>query len=78
MDGVVTLHETIHEIHRKKKNGIILKLDFEKAYDKVFLLPGAPGYNKYVGRVNHSGVVPHLVDGGLSILQKLKNMDWKE
>ena len=35
MDGVVTLHETIHEMHRKKKNGIILKLDFEKAYDKV-------------------------------------------
>ncbi|KAL5667512.1 hypothetical protein ACJX0J_019733, partial [Zea mays] len=57
MDGVVTLHETIHEMHRKKKNGIILKLDFEKAYDKVFLLPGAPGYNKqgdpvYVGCIS--------------------------
>jgi hypothetical protein len=29
------LHETIHELHRKKMNGVILKLDFEKAYDKV-------------------------------------------
>jgi hypothetical protein len=35
MEGVVMLHETIHEIHRKKMSGVILKLDFEKAYDKV-------------------------------------------
>jgi hypothetical protein len=35
MKGVVMLHETIHELHRKKMNGVILKLDFEKAYDKV-------------------------------------------
>jgi hypothetical protein len=35
LDGVVTLHETIHELHSKKLNGVILKLDFEKAYDKV-------------------------------------------
>jgi hypothetical protein len=33
--GVVILHEVTHEMHRKKKNGVILKLDFEKAYDKV-------------------------------------------
>jgi hypothetical protein len=35
MEGVVILHETIHELHMKKMNGVILKLDFEKAYDKV-------------------------------------------
>jgi hypothetical protein len=35
MEGVVMLHETIHELHRKKMNEIIIKLDFEKAYDKV-------------------------------------------
>jgi hypothetical protein len=35
MEGVVTLHETIHELHRKKQDGVILKLDFEKAYDKL-------------------------------------------
>lgn len=35
MEGVVVLHETIHELHRKKQNGVILKIDFEKAYDKV-------------------------------------------
>jgi hypothetical protein len=32
---VVILHEATHEMHRKKKSGVILKLDFEKAYDKV-------------------------------------------
>ena len=31
----MVLHETIHEMHRKKLGGVILKLDFEKAYDKV-------------------------------------------
>lgn len=31
MEGVVILHETIHEMHRKKKNGVVIKLDFEKA-----------------------------------------------
>jgi hypothetical protein len=35
MEGVIILHETIHEIHRKKLNGVILKIDFEKAYNKV-------------------------------------------
>jgi hypothetical protein len=35
LDGVVILHEAVHELHTKKLNGVILKLDFEKAYDKV-------------------------------------------
>jgi hypothetical protein len=35
MEGVIILHETIHELHKKKKSGVILKIDFEKAYDKV-------------------------------------------
>lgn len=25
----------IHEMHRKKKSGVIFKIDFEKAYDKI-------------------------------------------
>ena len=32
---VAILHETVHEMHRKKLNGVVLKIDFEKAYDKV-------------------------------------------
>jgi hypothetical protein len=35
MEGVVVLHETIHELHTKKQYGVIFKIDFEKAYDKV-------------------------------------------
>jgi hypothetical protein len=35
MEGVVILHETIHEMHQKNQSGVILKIDFEKAYDKV-------------------------------------------
>ena len=35
MEEVVILHETIHELHTKKRDGVILKIDFEKAYDKV-------------------------------------------
>ena len=35
MEGAVILRETIHELHSKKQDGIIFKIDFEKAYDKV-------------------------------------------
>lgn len=35
MSGILTLHEILHETKVKKEVGIILKLDFEKAYDKV-------------------------------------------
>jgi hypothetical protein len=35
MDGVMSLHEILHEAKRKKQQGVVLKLDFEKAYDKV-------------------------------------------
>jgi hypothetical protein len=131
LDGVVTLHETVHELHSKKLNGVLLKLDFEKAYDKVkwsflqqtlrmkgfsaewralinsFVSGGSVAIkvNDDVGRYFQTlkglrqgdplspmlfnivadmlaimierakndglieGVIPHLVDGGLSILQ---------
>jgi hypothetical protein len=35
LDGVVILHEMVHEMHQKILNGVIFKVDFEKAYDKV-------------------------------------------
>jgi hypothetical protein len=35
MEGVIVLHEMIHEMHRKKQDGLLLKIDFEKAYDKI-------------------------------------------
>jgi hypothetical protein len=35
LEGVVILHKTLYELYRRKEKGIIIKLDFEKAYDKV-------------------------------------------
>jgi hypothetical protein len=35
MEGAVILHGTLHELHSKKQDGIIFKIDFEKAYDNV-------------------------------------------
>jgi hypothetical protein len=35
LKGVVIQHETIHELHREKMDGVLLNIDFEKAYDKV-------------------------------------------
>jgi hypothetical protein len=35
LEGVVVLHDTLHEIRKMKKRGVIMKLDFEKEYDKV-------------------------------------------
>jgi hypothetical protein len=35
LDEVVTLHETFHELRRKNMKGVILKIDFKKAYGKV-------------------------------------------
>lgn len=31
----MTLHEVVHHVHVKIQVGIVLKLDFEKAYEKV-------------------------------------------
>ena len=35
MDGIMALHEILHDTRIKKKDGLVLKLYFEKAYDKL-------------------------------------------
>lgn len=35
LESVVAAHEIIHEIARNNQKGVILKLDYEKAYDKI-------------------------------------------
>lgn len=35
LESIVTAHEAIHEVHKSAKSGVVLKLDYEKAYDRV-------------------------------------------
>ena len=35
LESVVAAHEIIHEVHRSKDSEVILKLDYENAYDRV-------------------------------------------
>jgi hypothetical protein len=35
LEGVVNLHEVLHSLSRDKGNGMIFKIYFEKAYDRV-------------------------------------------
>jgi hypothetical protein len=35
LEGVVILHEVLHEFRRSGKKGVLFKINFEKAYDKV-------------------------------------------
>ena len=37
LESVVTAHEVIHDVHVRKERGLVLKIDYEKAYDKVNL-----------------------------------------
>jgi hypothetical protein len=37
LESVVTAHEIIHEVHSKKDQGLVFKIDYEKAYDRVNL-----------------------------------------
>jgi hypothetical protein len=60
------LHETIHELHSKKMDGVLFKIDFEKAYNKVkwsFLQQSlrmkgfATGWCKLIESFMHGGSV---------------------
>jgi hypothetical protein len=35
LEGVLVLHEVIHELKRTKGKGLTMKIDFENVYDKV-------------------------------------------
>ena len=37
LESVVTTHEVLHPVHSAKEEGPVLKLDYEKAFDKVNL-----------------------------------------
>ena len=74
LDGVVILHETVHELHRKKANGVILEIDFEKTYDKVKLF-----FLQQTLRMNffwRNGVLSHIISLLVVVLLLKSTMIW--
>jgi hypothetical protein len=37
LESVVTVHKVLHSVHSSQEPGIVLRLDYEKAFDKVNL-----------------------------------------
>jgi len=35
LESVVVAHEIVHSLNKSKENGVVLKLDYEKAYERV-------------------------------------------
>ena len=35
LEGVCVLHEVMNDVHTHKKSGVLFKIDFEKAFDKI-------------------------------------------
>jgi hypothetical protein len=35
LESVLAAHEVINDVHSKKHSGLVLKLDYEKAYDRI-------------------------------------------
>jgi hypothetical protein len=35
LESAVIAHEVVHSLHKSKESGVIIKLDYEKAYDRV-------------------------------------------
>jgi hypothetical protein len=72
MSGVLALHEILHETQIRKECGVIFKIDFEKAYDKVnwdllFTCLKARGFNE-----TWCGWIKQVVQGG-TVSVKINN-----
>lgn len=66
LESVVTAHEVLHSVHSSNESGLILKLDYEKAFDKVNLdflgdllsLRGfGPQWRSWIHQITHCGSV---------------------
>jgi hypothetical protein len=74
MDGVCSLYEILHEAKIKKQQGVVFKIDFEKAYDKViweflFVCMQKCGFSLLV-----CGWIKKLVTGGTFCVKINSNM----
>jgi hypothetical protein len=80
---VVFLYEIVHEIHRKKIDGVLFKIHFEKAYDKVrwYFLQQAlrmkgfpPKRCEWVARFFQDGNVGIRVNDNIGFFQTFKEL----
>jgi hypothetical protein len=71
IESVVTAHEIIHSVHQSEEPGVVLKLDYEKAYDKVswnFLLDvltkrgSGQKWLAWMEKIVHNGSVGGIAD----------------
>lgn len=69
---MVLAHEVVHSVHSKKEKGVILKLDYEKAYDRVcwdfiFEVLQFRGFNptwiKWIDKIVRNGFVGVRLNG---------------
>jgi len=70
---VVIAHELVHSVHKSGEPGCVIKLDYEKAYDRVnwdFLFKilesrsFSPCWVKSIERVIKNGSVGVMLNGG--------------
>lgn len=72
LDGCVVPHEVVHDINRKKIPRVIIKINFEKAYDRVqwdFLYKAMQKKNfdqqviSWIKKINEGGKVSINING---------------
>jgi hypothetical protein len=52
MDGILALHEILHDTRIKKKDGLVLKLDFEKLMTSLIGISCMNALNKEALGIN--------------------------
>lgn len=79
LESVVVAHEIVHSIHKSGERGVVIKIDYEKAYDKVswfFLFDMLearnfdPGWINWIKQITVGGSIGILVNGEDSSLFK--------
>lgn len=72
LQSVVTAHEVLHSVHSSKEKGLVLKLDYEKAFDFVNLdflaeLLQCRGFgskwSSWIHKITHGGSVGVKING---------------
>jgi PHD/YefM family antitoxin component YafN of YafNO toxin-antitoxin module len=72
LESVVSAHEVIHVVNHNKEKGVVLKLDYEKAFDKVNLdfldeplakRNFSPTFRNLIRLITRGGSVPVKVNG---------------